>query len=120
RRLLTLEIASPHGKYVTPAASRALQRTLLERIDRLPGVESSAAVLLRPLWGQVGMDWIFVVEGQAEADARRNPHLNLEAVTPGYFRAMRIPVRHGRTFDDTDAEGAAGVVVVGESFARRY
>jgi putative ABC transport system permease protein len=120
RRLLTLEIASPHGKYETPAASRALQRTLLERIDRLPGVESSAGVLLRPLWGQVGMDWIFAVEGQSEADARRNPHLNLEAVTPGYFRTMRIPVRRGRTFDDADADGAPGVVVVGESFARRY
>ncbi|PYQ00063.1 MAG: hypothetical protein DMF83_29085, partial [Acidobacteria bacterium] len=120
RHLLTLELTGGRNRYDKPAQWRMLHRTLLERIDRLPGVEASAGVLLRPLRGQVGMDWIFVVEGQSEADLRRNPHLNLEAVTPGYFRAMRIPLRRGRTFTDQDTDGAPGVVVVSDTFARRY
>src|SRR5439155_17856036 len=76
RHLLTLELTGGRNRYDKPAQWRMLHRTLLERIDRLPGVEASAGVLLRPLWGQVGMDWIFVVEGQSESDLRRNPHLN--------------------------------------------
>jgi putative ABC transport system permease protein len=120
RRLLTLEVASPHGKYEKPAEWRALHRTLLARIDRLPGVEASAGVFLRPLWGQMGNDWVFTVEGQSDAESDRNPHVNLEAVTAGYFATMRIPVRRGRAFDDRDTEGGPGVVAVSEGFARRY
>jgi putative ABC transport system permease protein len=68
----------------------------------------------------MGNDWLFTVEGQSDADSRRNPHVNLEAVTPGYFDAMRIPLRQGRAFTDRDAEGAPGVAIVSDGFARRY
>jgi putative ABC transport system permease protein len=120
RHVLALEVAAPHGKYAKPAEWRSLYETLIDRIDRLPGVEASAGVFLRPLWGQMGNDWLFTVEGQSDADSRRNPHVNLEAVTPGYFDAMRIPLRQGRAFTDRDAEGAPGVAIVSDGFARRY
>jgi len=120
RHVLALEVAAPHGKYEKPAAWRALYERLVERVDRLPGVEASAGVFLRPLWGQMGNDWFFTVEGQSDADSRRNPHVNLESVTPGYFGTMRTPRRRGRDFTDRDAEGAPGVAIVSDGFARRY
>jgi putative ABC transport system permease protein len=120
RHVLALEVAAPHGKYAKPAEWRSLYETLIDRIDRLPGVEASAGVFLRPLWGQMGNDWLFTVEGQSDADSRRNPHVNLEAVTPSYFAAMRIPLLQGRAFTDRDAEGAPGVAIVSDGFARRY
>ena len=86
----------------------------------LPGVESAAAVTLRPLWGTVGMDWPFTVEGQSPKDAERNPLFNFETVTPDYFRVMGIPLKHGRAFEERDREGQPGVVVVSEALARRY
>jgi putative ABC transport system permease protein len=101
------------------AEQRAYVDTLLARLRALPGVESAAAVTLRPLWGTVGMDWPFTVEGQSPKDAERNPLLNFETVTPDYFRTMGIPVRQGRAFDERDREGQPGVVIVGESLARR-
>ena len=120
RHVLALEVVAPHGKYEKPAEWRSLYQRLVERIARLPGVEASAGVFLRPLWGQMGNDWLFTVEGQSDAESRRNPHVNLEAVTPGYFGTMRTPLRRGRDFTDRDAEGAPGVAIVSNDFARRY
>lgn len=120
RHVLALEVAAPHGKYQKAAEWRSLYRGLFERVDRLPGVEASAGVFLRPLWGQMGNDWLFTVEGQSETESNANPHVNLEAVTPSYFAAMRMPLRCGRAFTERDAEGAPGVAIVSEGFARRY
>jgi ABC-type antimicrobial peptide transport system permease subunit len=44
--------------------------------------------------------------------------VNLEAATPGYFEAMRIPLIAGRYFDDGDIEAAPAVAVLGETAAR--
>jgi hypothetical protein len=62
--------------------------------------------LIRPLWGKVGLDWPIMVEGQSEAEAERNPALNLQIVTHDFFRTMRMPVRQGRTFDNRDTAGS--------------
>ena len=67
------------------------------------------------------------VEGYA-AEGDDSPYALNNAVSPGYFAAMGIPVLRGREFNDRDfrsappAEGATDfrVVVVNETFARRY
>jgi hypothetical protein len=48
-----------------------------------------------------------------------NPLINLEAVTPSYFRTMRIGLRAGRVFEDADRASSQGVVIVSQSFARQ-
>lgn len=118
-RLLTVSVSPPERTYPEAAQMRGFFQKLVTRVRRLPGVEVAAAVLQRPLAGTVGMDWHFTVEGQSEADAARNPLLNLEAVTPDYFRTMGIPLKRGRDFTAYDREGQPGVVVVSESLARR-
>jgi putative ABC transport system permease protein len=118
-RVLTFEVSSPRGKYATVAQRRTLYRALVERLDALPGAESAAAVLIRPLWGHVGLDWPFSVEGQAADEAERNPPLNLQIVTPDFFRAMRMPLLAGRTFTEQDTETTPTVAVISEPMARR-
>jgi putative ABC transport system permease protein len=118
-RVIAVEAGPSERRYPEPARQRDHVDALLARLRAVPGVESAAAVTLRPLWGTVGMDWPFTVEGQSPKDAERNPLLNFETVTPDYFRTMGIPVRQGRAFDERDREGQPGVVVVGESLARR-
>jgi putative ABC transport system permease protein len=120
RNVLTFEVGGPRGKYDKPEARRELYRELIQRIGAVPGVEATAAVMIRPLWGKVGLDWPIMVEGQSEAEAERNPALNLQIVTHEFFRTMRMPVRQGRTFDDRDTAGVTPVVVVSEALARRY
>ncbi len=41
-------------------------------------------------------------------------------VSPGYFQTMGIPLLRGRSFTGADREGAASVVIVNESFVRRF
>ena len=40
-------------------------------------------------------------------------------ISPDYFRAMRIPLRRGRFFDDRDRQGSRDVVIINEKLARR-
>jgi putative ABC transport system permease protein len=120
RNVLTFEVGGPRGRYDKPEARRELYRALIERINAVPGVETTAAVMIRPLWGKVGLDWPIMIDGQSEQEAERNPALNLQIVTPEFFRTMRMPLRQGRTFDDRDTAGVTPVVVVSEALARRY
>ena len=107
-------------QYPNAEEQRAYVEELLRRLRNLPGVEAAAAVTLRPLWGTVGMDWPFTIEGQSAAEAERNPLVNFETVTPDYFRVMRMALRSGRAFEDGDREGRPGVVIVSRALARRY
>jgi predicted permease len=86
----------------------------------LPGVESAAAVLIRPLSGLVGWDTVYTVEGQSPEEQKNNPNGNYEAISPGYFHTMGIRLIAGRDFTGADTEKAPGVVILNESTARRH
>jgi len=118
--VLAFDAGASEKSYPELAQQRRYVEELVSRMQALPGVESAAAVTLRPLWGTVGMDWTFTIEGQSEKDAERNPLLNFETVTPGYFRTMGIPLTRGRAFDERDRDGQPGVVIVSDALARRY
>ena len=90
--LLAFDAGASEKRSPGLAQQRRYFEELLGGSRALPGVESVAAVTLRPLWGTVGMDWPFTVEGQSAKDAERNPLLNFETVTPDYFRTMGIPL----------------------------
>src|SRR4029079_8926428 len=70
-------------------------REYLERIASAPGVESAAMVTGLPLRGagEVG----FRLEGAAAGTSQR---ALFQAVSPEYFRTLRIPMIAGRTFRD--------------------
>jgi len=42
------------------------------------------------------------------------------AIGPGFFKSMGVPLRAGREFTDRDNTGAPKVVVVNETFAKKY
>ena len=118
-RVLTFRVTL-NSKWQTQEKRREFYGGVIEKVSALPGVESTAAVLLRPLSGAVGWDNPFTVEGQSPEQQASNPNANYEAISPGYFRTMRIPLICGRDFTSTDAEKAQGVVIVNESLARKH
>jgi putative ABC transport system permease protein len=119
RHLLAMEVLGGREGYSVDKR-RVLWKALVERVERMPGVVSSGGILLRPLWGTVGMDWWVVKEGQSDKEAlERNPTVVFEAATPSYFRTMRIPVLKGRVFDEHDVDGSPGAIVLSQSMAER-
>jgi predicted permease len=119
-RVLAFDVPQPTSRYPDANASRQFADRLLPKLSSLPGVRRAASVLLRPLWGVAGMDWPVTIEGQAPSEVAQNPLTNLEAISPGYFETMEIPLIEGRDIADSDREGRAGVAVVSQSFAARF
>jgi putative ABC transport system permease protein len=119
RNVLTAMIMLPESRYSAPKRQAAFFKEAIRRIEALPGVESVAAADSVPLvtndTGSVS------VEGQPE------PTLDgvwIQAerpkITPGYFRAMGIPLLRGRTFTWADNEASLPVAIVSEAAARLY
>lgn len=94
----------------------------LERVRSIAGVDAAGAVYLRPLiLGPIGDGISVILDGQPRTReaAEANPILNHQIATPGYFEALRVPLRAGRFFTDRDTRDMPRVVIVGESTARR-
>jgi putative ABC transport system permease protein len=121
--VLTLDLSRlDQARYSTNAARRRVVDDLLISLRRLPGVQSAAAVLNRPFaHGVIGWDSALLLEGQPDVDTTwlRNPFVNFEAVTPGYFQSMGVRLRGGRDFSSTDRAGAPLVAVVSDNLAAR-
>jgi putative ABC transport system permease protein len=92
--------------------------TAIAAIETVPGVQSAGAAYGRPLKGPIGLDSSWRLEGQLEDAAQRNPFVNLETITPGFFPAMQIRLLDGRLLDNRDRDTTQPVVVVNEKLAR--
>ncbi|HEX5076153.1 MAG TPA: ABC transporter permease [Gemmatimonadaceae bacterium] len=117
---LTSEVYLPDAKYADPAKARAFFREAVTRVTALPGVRAAGGVLLRPLAGPDGFDYPLSVEGIDAEEQRRQPLVNYEAVTPGYFDAAGIPLLEGRSVSTSDDETAQKVVVISAATAQQF
>jgi putative ABC transport system permease protein len=103
-----------------PGAKRGdFYERLVKRLEALPGVEAAGAIDALPLSGG-GAYTTFEVVGQAPLEENEKPIVNMRIVTPGYFKAVGVPLRRGRDFNDGDTEQAPDVVIIDETSARRF
>jgi len=117
-RVLSLKVQPGSA---TPSVNPWMQN-YLTRLRAVPGVEAAGAVYLRPLMlGPIGDGVSVLLDGQPETRAsfEVNPILNHQIATPGYFEALRIPLRAGRFFTDRDTADSPRVVIVSETTAKR-
>jgi predicted permease len=92
------------------------QTNLLEQIRSLPQVESAATSTCKPLAGPCWSQGVRVrgAQGEQEGGSR------FTYVSPGYFKTMDIPVLAGRDFNNFDTATSRQIVLVNETFARRF
>lgn len=118
--LLTMKIPLPGNRYDTDQKRRAFFDELTRRVEALPGVRAAAVAQSLPTTTN-NLNTNVAVEGQPWIDPREQPLAQLQSISPGYFAAMGIPMRRGREFTAADNQmGARAVVIINESFARRF
>jgi putative ABC transport system permease protein len=118
QNVLTAFLALPQAEYAEPGRQLGFREQLLQQVRALPGVRSAALATTLPL-GAVASRQTFLVDGQ-DAPPERAPMAVVDAVSPGFFRAMGIELRRGRTIEESDRRPAPPVVVVDESLAKLW
>ncbi|MDD5544085.1 MAG: ABC transporter permease [Acidobacteriia bacterium] len=118
QHVVTAELNLPQKIYDTPAKIGAFMQQFEERVAALPGIQAAGAISELPLSGKYG-DNVFHIEGHVYQPSEFED-ANFRQVTPGYLATMGIPLfeGHGLTWNDT--AGAPQVVVVDQTFAKRY
>ena len=93
--------------------------TLVHTLEAQPGVQSAAVVYglsFSPFLGGSS----FEIEGRVLGPGDPGPHSDISAVTPDFFRTLRIPLLAGRNFTDEDRRGTEPVVIIDENLAKQY
>jgi predicted permease len=118
-RVLTMFVALPGAKYTSERQAANFYEQLLERVQNLPGVESTAAVNMIPL-GKRNTTLSIRIEGRPEPKPGEEPGANFRCVSNSYFRTMQIPILRGREFASQDSASGQPVVAVNQALAARF
>jgi len=97
---------------------RANMGAFLDEMRALPQVKAASLAWYAPMGGVTYYDQL-KVPGYAPAPGE-DTTAYYDAVSPGFFETLGIPLLAGRDFDGHDTVGAPRVAIVSESLARRY
>jgi len=102
----------------TPQQTLAFFDRLRHGIAALPGVRAVGVATIRLLDGD---DWgsNLTVEGYT-AGPDEDTHVFRNAVGPGFFSAMGIPLLSGREFRESDTATSPKVVIINEQMVQKY
>lgn len=115
--LVTFQMSPALNGYDTPRAVQ-LYHDVLERLRALPGT-TSAALAAVPLLAGNEWDSSMAVEGHTAKDGE-DMQAFMNALSPGYFETMGIPLIAGRDFDRRDIKDKSNVAIVNQKFAKHF
>lgn len=115
--MLTAQIRLSEDGYGQPERAISFYRQLVERLEAAPGVAAAAAVTSVPV-GPGNSGNLFAPEGMV-IERGEAPDADYRVIAGDYFRAMRIPLLAGRTFQAADY-GDARSVIVSRTLAERF
>src|SRR3954471_2566674 len=118
-RLLVLRTSVPTRSAEEASRATGFYRDLLPELRAVPGVSSAAGVTGLPT--QVASNGGYWLEGGPnfqQLGIAKSPQAVFTVVTPEYFATMRIPLKRGRDFSDSDTHDATKVAVVNEALVR--
>ncbi len=119
QRAVTLDLALPRVSYTDPVRQQAFMEQLQARLQALPGVEAAGGAMPMPFSGN-DRGSSFWIAGRPDPGPGNHPGASHLTIKGDYFRAMRIPLLAGRTFETRDSKDAAPVIMVNEEFARKF
>jgi predicted permease len=92
---------------------------IIETVRRQPGVIAAGGANFLPF--EVGWRGGFGIEGEPPPPRPEDaPQVQYHSVSDGYFESLGATMAEGRAFAASDEMDSAGVVIVNETFARRF
>ena len=119
KNVLMAEITLPSWKYTEPDQIRTFWRTLLPRVQAMPGVVAAGTTHVLPL-NDFPTTINFDIPGRPPASESEILNAMFRKVTPGFFSAMRTQLISGRVFDERDNENQPLVAIVSQEMAKRF
>jgi putative ABC transport system permease protein len=113
--VLSAQVAIPESRYPRDDQIIAFYTSVLDRVETLPAVTAVGLVNRLPLGGD---DQNAGLQIEDAAPHTRWPNVLTRTVSPGYFRALQIPMKEGRPFTRLDGSDAPRVAVIDERLAR--
>jgi putative ABC transport system permease protein len=115
---LAVTLQLPQKKYAAPEQIARLSEQLVQQVSTLPGVEASGVARILPIVHDLPTAFYF--DGYARPKENDLPQTNYSAVSPGYFKAMGIPLIAGRSFTERDTQDGSRVAIISQTLAQRY
>ena len=114
--VLTMGIWPSPSRYKDPKVEISYLQQILDNVQALPAMNAAGFVTQLPLGGG-STNGGFAIQGKPNTPSEVS---NKEFVQGSYFAAMRIPLRAGRVFSRIDGPDSPKVVVVNQTFARKF
>jgi predicted permease len=116
--VLTLRTELPLPKYGPTARRADFYTRVIDQLRAIPGVTSASYISFLPMVMGGGI-WPVGLPGEP---LERTPGhtASMRFVTPGFFKTLDVPIRSGRDVSEADTGTTQMVVVVSESFVKRY
>lgn len=109
-----------YEQYPTPEQQSAFFEETLFRLAALPGVKAAGGTTAPPFENGIEVDSDFAIHGQPPPAPGQEPTAQHTIVTSDFFRAIGVKLSRGRVFEKSDHANAPPVVIINETFARRY
>jgi predicted permease len=116
-RLLATTLAFPPDRYTRDVEKIRFYRDVLQRLADVPGGVDAALTSNLPPYG--GGNQQLEIEGRPNGESHLH-NVGGQAVSPGYFRVMKVSLLGGRLFSDHDDLASQPVAIVNDALARTY
>jgi predicted permease len=117
-QLLTGTILLPSTADPKRADGVLFVQQALDRVRRIPGVDSAATVFPVPFTPQIYQTWL-AMEGRPPQKTEQ-PMAYISVVSLDYLQTMRIPLQQGREFTSQDASEKTNVAMIDRRLADQY
>jgi putative ABC transport system permease protein len=113
--ILVARVPLPRGQYTTAQEKQRFFRTVLDRVQALPGVVVATETTTLPPYGGIGTDLEII--GKTHTEKWRGI---FQLCSEGYFQTLGLRLARGRTFSAAEVNGARKVALVNQTLVTRY
>ena len=119
--IIVANMAIPAFRFAGQNMTTELYQPLVDRANRIPGVQSASLMTAVPLGTTFKMQFTFSATGNSAAEIRRRDLVSqFRVVGPEMQRVFGFRMLQGRFFNEADTASSQPVVVVNQAFAKQY